>query len=861
MPDAGDSQSRIQELRLRWDSDPSAKIYLQLAEEYRKAGRLEDAIQVLRTSLEHRPRDPRGRVALARCHIEEGQAVEAAEQLEKVTRQDPAHVVANKLLVEAYLSLGDAEKGADRLNIYRLLNDRDPELDHLEYRLSQVKAGMEARAPEPPAETESSDAGAGGGTDLTPTEQVAMLAREAAGEAAESGPAESESGPSAPFEAPPVFQVPPVSSFEAEAARATPGEEDVSGPGEVGAGFSEPATAADPDSESESAEAELISSDIFESVPEDEIPLSAAAAQAGVEAGTETGIETGTASRLTETSPAFELVPDESGEELLTTATRPAFELEPEPSTETTEAEPAPAEAPAPAFDFLESAGSRAEETREPRHSDAESADGALGARPSAAMEVSDAFPAAEPSMPFELEPAPAAEPVSEEPIAEESSPDEPAAEAPPSDEPPTEATPAAEAPIDEAPTREPRAVAPAPEEPATEVPSPEAPIDEAPIHEPRAVAPAPEEPASEAPSPEEPAAEELFEQLPPRAVAPAPEEPAPEVPSPEEPAAEELFEQLPGSAAAQEAPDGAGDLFDLGPAPPAPSLDALFDLGEATSEAPTLDDLWQATGSEPVLSPEADELASPDPEALEPEGLEAVVPEAVVPEAAVPEAAVPEHEPVAEVELLEVEPGQLEEEEAELMEVEAAEEPAVRVAAAEADSTEVAAAEVELADATMPEGTAEPPAAPAEDTADQPATATLGQLYLRQGHREEARHIFEEVLARDPENVLATEGLEQLRATSHAEEPGDTESGRSAAEEPSGEEWEPSAASDGRAESSPAPADPAAPAQSEEAGVRAAQLLADRSLSGQVPEGLTAKKILVLEQYRKLLRSPGDNP
>jgi hypothetical protein len=43
------------------------------------------------------------------------------------------------------------------------------------------------------------------------------------------------------------------------------------------------------------------------------------------------------------------------------------------------------------------------------------------------------------------------------------------------------------------------------------------------------------------------------------------------------------------------------------------------------------------------------------------------------------------------------------------------------------------------------------------------PGTATLGDLYLRQGYVREAEEIFKQVLARDPENEAALRGLETI--------------------------------------------------------------------------------------------------
>lgn len=58
----------------------------------------------------------------------------------------------------------------------------------------------------------------------------------------------------------------------------------------------------------------------------------------------------------------------------------------------------------------------------------------------------------------------------------------------------------------------------------------------------------------------------------------------------------------------------------------------------------------------------------------------------------------------------------------------------------------------------------AEPLAEPmAEPIAQPAATATLGEIYLRQGHLGEAKRIFDEVLRREPDNPAAHEGLLQL--------------------------------------------------------------------------------------------------
>jgi hypothetical protein len=84
------------------------------------------------------------------------------------------------------------------------------------------------------------------------------------------------------------------------------------------------------------------------------------------------------------------------------------------------------------------------------------------------------------------------------------------------------------------------------------------------------------------------------------------------------------------------------------------------------------------------------------------------------------------------------------------------------------------------------------------------PGTATLGELYLRQGHLGEAQKIFHQVLERDPDNEVALRGLEAI------------------------------------------------------ARRRTAALTAPELLGGEEPQvkGLTSRKILLLQRYLQQLRA-----
>jgi Tfp pilus assembly protein PilF len=127
----------IEELRQRWEADPSPQLSIQLAEEYRRLDQREQAAEVLLRSLEENPDHVAARVALGRTKSELGEVDAACELLERVVTEDPTHLVASKLLVGLYLEKGDERQARDRLDLYRLLNEGDPEIETLEARLRQ----------------------------------------------------------------------------------------------------------------------------------------------------------------------------------------------------------------------------------------------------------------------------------------------------------------------------------------------------------------------------------------------------------------------------------------------------------------------------------------------------------------------------------------------------------------------------------------------------------------------------------------------------------------------------------------------------------------------------------------------------
>ncbi|HLF55688.1 MAG TPA: tetratricopeptide repeat protein, partial [Thermoanaerobaculia bacterium] len=133
------SAENLAVLAERWGRDKSSRLFLQLAEELRRAGRIGEAIEVLVDGLLYHPDSVAGLVAMGRCRLDQGDEREAVRVLERAVERDPAQLVANKLLCEAWIRLGDAEQARSRLSIYRILNERDAEIAQLVRRIGELE--------------------------------------------------------------------------------------------------------------------------------------------------------------------------------------------------------------------------------------------------------------------------------------------------------------------------------------------------------------------------------------------------------------------------------------------------------------------------------------------------------------------------------------------------------------------------------------------------------------------------------------------------------------------------------------------------------------------------------------------------
>jgi tetratricopeptide (TPR) repeat protein len=102
----------------KYQEDPQSRVFAPLSEAYRKAGLLDEAIEICKDGLRLHPTFTGGRVALARALFDKGEYDETVKELEPVVLDTPDNLVAQKLLAESYLILG---RVAQSLVAYKVL--------------------------------------------------------------------------------------------------------------------------------------------------------------------------------------------------------------------------------------------------------------------------------------------------------------------------------------------------------------------------------------------------------------------------------------------------------------------------------------------------------------------------------------------------------------------------------------------------------------------------------------------------------------------------------------------------------------------------------------------------------------------
>jgi tetratricopeptide (TPR) repeat protein len=112
----------MRELRRRLEQDSTSPLFVGLAEEYRAAGRLPDAIRTLEKGLQLYPQYVSAQVALARAYLEADRAKDAAAMFTKALACDRGNLVSARSLADIYLSRGERIEAVKKYKLYRALS-------------------------------------------------------------------------------------------------------------------------------------------------------------------------------------------------------------------------------------------------------------------------------------------------------------------------------------------------------------------------------------------------------------------------------------------------------------------------------------------------------------------------------------------------------------------------------------------------------------------------------------------------------------------------------------------------------------------------------------------------------------------
>jgi tetratricopeptide (TPR) repeat protein len=121
---------RIESLRRRVQQDPSSIAFAQLAEEYRRAGQSQEAVDTCRAGLAIHPAYHSARVTLGRALLELSQFEDAQREFEQVLKSAPENLAAIKGLAEAHHQQGSLVAALAQYRAALAIARHDPDLEH-----------------------------------------------------------------------------------------------------------------------------------------------------------------------------------------------------------------------------------------------------------------------------------------------------------------------------------------------------------------------------------------------------------------------------------------------------------------------------------------------------------------------------------------------------------------------------------------------------------------------------------------------------------------------------------------------------------------------------------------------------------
>jgi len=135
--------SEIAKLSERFSKDPKSRIFVQLADAYRKNGMIDEALEVLKQGLKFHPQYPLAHLIMGRCYFDKRLYAQAKESFETVIKFDPQNIVALRTLVQVTENLKD---DAGQIAAYKGLLAVDPTDTGAREKLNVLEAALKKQS-------------------------------------------------------------------------------------------------------------------------------------------------------------------------------------------------------------------------------------------------------------------------------------------------------------------------------------------------------------------------------------------------------------------------------------------------------------------------------------------------------------------------------------------------------------------------------------------------------------------------------------------------------------------------------------------------------------------------------------------
>jgi tetratricopeptide (TPR) repeat protein len=127
------TNAKIEELKARLQLEPTSRLFFPLAEELRKAGRVEEAEKVLREGIDRNPAYLSAWVSLGRVLAQRENHAEAVDAFNRALQLDPENIVAARMSAESHLKLGNKIEAIKKFKLVHAFLPSDQEIQaHIE---------------------------------------------------------------------------------------------------------------------------------------------------------------------------------------------------------------------------------------------------------------------------------------------------------------------------------------------------------------------------------------------------------------------------------------------------------------------------------------------------------------------------------------------------------------------------------------------------------------------------------------------------------------------------------------------------------------------------------------------------------